>query len=90
MMREELDAKLARFEELERLLADPEVLADSQRMSAIAREHGSLTRIVRRYKAFLAIGQEIDEYNEMISGDDADLRELAEAELPNLQKRRDD
>ena len=59
-------------------------------MSAIAREHGSLTRIVRRYKAFLAIGQEIDEYNEMISGDDADLRELAEAELPNLQKRRDD
>jgi len=48
-MREELDAKLARFEELERLLADPEVLTDSQRMSAIAREHGSLTRIVRRY-----------------------------------------
>ena len=89
-MREELDAKLARFEELERLLADPEVLSDSHRMSAVAREHGGLARIVRRYKAFLAMGREVEEYTEMLSGDDAEFRELAEAELPNLQKRRDE
>ncbi|MEO2001667.1 MAG: PCRF domain-containing protein, partial [Pirellulales bacterium] len=89
-MREELDVKLARFEELEKLLADPEVLADSQRMSAVAREHGGLARIVRRYKAFLAIGREVEEYTEMLSGDDADFRELAEAELPDLKKRRDE
>ena len=89
-MREELDAKLARFEELERLLADPEVLADSHRLSAVAREHGGLTRIVRRYKAFLAMGREVEEYTEMLSGDDAEFRQLAETELPNLQKRRDE
>ncbi|MBL6909531.1 MAG: peptide chain release factor 1 [Pirellulales bacterium] len=89
-MREELDAKLARFEELERLLADPEVLADSHRLSAVAREHGGLTRIVRRYKAFLAMGREVEEYTEMLSGDDTEFRQLAETELPNLQKRRDE
>ena len=44
----------------------------------------SLARIVRRYQAFLAIVQEVEEYTEMLSGDDDDFRELAEAELPNL------
>ena len=89
-MREELDVKLARFEELERLLADPVVLADSQRMSSVAREHGGLARIVRRYQAFLAVEREILEYTEMLTGDDTDFRELAAAELPGLEKRRDE
>ena len=89
-MREELDVKLARFEELERLLADPVVLADSQRMSSVAREHGGLARIVRRYQAFLAVEGEILEYTEMLTGDDTDFRELAAAELPGLEKRRDE
>ena len=40
-----LDEKLARFEELERMMSDPDVLADSTRMAAVAREHGSLANI---------------------------------------------
>ncbi len=89
VMREELDSKLARFEELEKLLADPQVLADSQRMSAVAREHGGLARLARQYRNFLSLEDEIAEHTEMAAGDDADLRELAEAELPDLRKRRD-
>jgi len=89
VMREELDSKLARFEELEQQLADPAVQADSQRMSAVAREHGSLARMARRYRDFLTVEREIAEHTEMAAGDDADLRELAEAELPELRCRRD-
>jgi peptide chain release factor 1 len=89
VMREELDSKLARFEELEQQLADPAVQADSQRMSAVAREHGSLARTARRYRDFLTVEREIAEHAEMAAGDDADLRELAEAELPELRCRRD-
>ena len=44
-MRDLLDTKLARFEELERAMADPGVLADPQRLSATAREHGTLARL---------------------------------------------
>ena len=61
LMREELDSKLARFEELEQQLADPAVQADSQRMSAVAREHGSLARMARRYRDFLTVEREIAE-----------------------------
>ena len=34
MMRDELEARLARFEELERALVDPDVLADPQKAEA--------------------------------------------------------
>jgi peptide chain release factor 1 len=86
-MREELDSKLARFEELEALLGDPAVLADSQRMATVARERGSLARLARRYRDFLALEREIAEHTEMAAGADSDLRELAESELPDLQRR---
>ena len=39
-IRETLETKLARFEELERAMSDPKVLADSTRMAAVARNTG--------------------------------------------------
>ena len=41
-MRELLDQKLARFEQLEKDLVNPEVLSSPARITAVAREHGSL------------------------------------------------
>jgi len=86
-MRDDLEAKLARFEALERTLADPAVLADPQRLSAAAREHGSLTRLVRRYREFLALERQVAELRELVAGGDHDLGALAAAELPGLEAR---
>jgi peptide chain release factor 1 len=88
-MRDLLDTKLARFEELERAMADPGVLADPQRLSAAAREHGSLARLALRYRGFVALERQIAELEEMGRGDDYELRGLAAAELPELEARRD-
>lgn len=88
-MREMLDEKLARFVELERQLTDPEVLANSARVGLIAREHGTLSRLATKYRRFKDLNQQIAEANEMIKGADADLRELAEAELPELRAERE-
>ncbi len=88
-MRDLLDTKLARFEELERAMSDPVVLADPQRMSAAAREHGSLARLALKYRGFLAIERQLADLMELGRGDDYDLRAMAEAELPELEARRD-
>ncbi|HZZ27855.1 MAG TPA: peptide chain release factor 1 [Pirellulales bacterium] len=88
-MREMLDEKLARFIELERQLSDPEVLANSARVGAIAREHGTLNRLATKYRRFKELNQQIADTNEMIKGADADLRELAESELPTLRAERE-
>jgi peptide chain release factor 1 len=89
MMRDELEARLARFEELERALVDPEVLAEPQRLSAAAREHGTLAKLANRYRQFVSLERQIAEMKEMIAGDDRELRGLAEAELPELEQRRE-
>jgi peptide chain release factor 1 len=88
-MREELDAKLIRFEALERDLADPEVQADPQRMSAVAREHGTLARLAARYRELRAMERQIEEYREYLEGDDEELRAIAESEFGELTARRD-
>jgi peptide chain release factor 1 len=85
-MREMLEEKLARFEELERQLSDPEVLGNATRMTAVAREHGSLGRLAKKIRDFKSLQQQIQEAQEMIAGDDSDVAELAEAELPELKE----
>jgi peptide chain release factor 1 len=89
-MRDQLEAKLSRFEELERALVDPVVLADQSRLSAVAREHGTLARLALKYRHFVALEREIAEHSEMAAGDDRDLKDLAESELPGLRQRRED
>src|SRR5688572_18090814 len=89
LMRQMLDEKLARFEELERQMSDPEVLANSARVGVIAREHGSLAKLATKYRRFKELNQQIAETREMIEGDDPDMRELAEAELPTLREERE-
>lgn len=88
-MRDVLEEKLARFNELEQLLVDPEVLSNSNRLAATAREHGSLARLAKKYRRFKQVNAEIADTREMIDGDDADMSELAEAELPTLIEQRE-
>ena len=88
-MRDQLEAKLSRFEELERALVDPMVLANQSRLSAVAREHGTLARLALKYRQFVALEREIAEHVEMAAGDDPDLKDLAKSELPSLRQRRE-
>ena len=88
-MRDQLEAKLSRFEELERALVDPVVLSDQSRLSAVAREHGTLARLALKYRQFVALEREIAEHVEMAAGDDPDLKDLAKSELPSLRQRRE-
>lgn len=88
-LRGDLEHKLARFEELERSLVDPAVLSDQQRLSAAAREHGTLARLALRYRQFVGLERQIRDLREMAAGADVELRELAEAELPELERQRE-
>ena len=59
-MREMLEEKLGRFENLESQMADPEVQSDSRKMAEVAREHGSLAKLVTKYRKFKDVCNEID------------------------------
>jgi peptide chain release factor 1 len=88
-MRELLEHKLKRYEQLERDLVNPEVLASSARITAVAREHGSLGKLAKKYRKFKQVNAQVAEAQDMIAGEDAEMRELAETELPELRAERE-
>jgi peptide chain release factor 1 len=88
-MREILDQKLDRFEELERQLVDPTVLSNSALVATVAREHGSLAKLATKYRRFKELNAQISDALAMVAGHDSEMRELAEAELPELKAERE-
>ena len=88
-MREILDGKLARLEELDRQLADPEVLSSAHKMAVVARERGMLDKIVSKYRRFKDLNQQIADAVEISDSGEAELRQMAEAELPTLRQERE-
>ena len=88
-MREILEEQLARFEELERLMVAPEVLARSAYLAQLAREHGTLAKQATKYRRFKKLNAQISEANAMAAGDDAELRQLAQAEIVDLKLERE-
>ncbi|MDZ7620256.1 MAG: peptide chain release factor 1 [Patescibacteria group bacterium] len=88
-MREILESKLGRFQELEQKLLDPAILANARQMASVAREHGSLGRLAKKYRRFKDLNRQIREAHEMLEGGDRELQELAEAELPDLKVERE-
>ena len=88
-MHQMLEEKLRRFEELERQLVDPEVLQDSSKLVDVAREHGSIAKLATCYRRFRQMNAQILETKEMLVGNDPELKELAEMELPELKEHRE-
>jgi peptide chain release factor 1 len=88
-MRHMLEEKLARFEELEHKMSDPQIQADSSRMAAAAREHGTLSKLAMKYRRFKKLCSEIADWTATLESDDADEREMAEGELPQLKAARE-
>ncbi len=88
-VREELESKLKRFEDLEYLMTQPEVMADSSKIAAYAREHGSLSRLANKYRSYKKMSEEMRELSEMTNSSDAEERAMAQEEFESLQKQRE-
>jgi peptide chain release factor 1 len=82
-----LDELASRYDAVTREMSDPAVAGNSARIVALAKEHHNLSRMVQPYLEYKKLGKQIKE-NEVLAADgtaDADLREMARAELPELQ-----
>ncbi|MCL2625882.1 MAG: peptide chain release factor 1 [Cystobacterineae bacterium] len=78
-----------RFERLNVELANPEVLANAQRMQKLAKEHASLEKIVEKYRAWKKTLSDIQAADEFLRSSDMDLKSMAKEELPLLEKQRE-
>ena len=90
-MFDKLETVEARYEELTKLISDPEVIANQTEWQKLIKEHSSIEEIVQKYREYKKEKQRMDEAKEMM--EDKELKELAEAEyydnkekLPKLEE----
>lgn len=75
-----------RFRELEKLLADESVVSDQTQYGKLAKEFSELTSLIEQYRTYQKTVSQIQELQDILKGKpDAELRELAQAELPDLE-----
>ncbi len=76
-----LDTILERVEELNALLADPDVMGDQNRFRALSQEYAQIQPISECYGRYQAVMDDIEAANDMLADDDREMRELAQSEL---------
>jgi peptide chain release factor 1 len=86
-IRRRLERTVERFEEVGALLADPEVLAIPGRFRDLSVEYSRLEPVAARFRKFSDLESERSTAAEMAQGADAEMRELAEDELRDLDAR---
>src|SRR5256714_3664996 len=74
-----------RYEELNRLMAQPELLDDISLLQRYGREHAELEEVVNTYHELVENDKQIAEAQEMYESDDPELRELAFEEIERLK-----
>lgn len=80
-----LDQVEARYEELTRLLADPEVAQDHNRVAEYAKERSDLEDVVTTYREYKETAKELEETEDLLDDDiGPELQELAEEEVAQL------
>ena len=78
-----------RYEELNTLMAQPEVLADVSLLQRYGRERAELEEVVQKYYELAENDKQIAEAQEMYEGDDPEIRDLAFEELERLKARKE-
>lgn len=76
-----------RYQELEALLSDPAVISNQPEFRKLSREHNDLSELVAAYRRWRKVLAEIEENRELLG--DADMKEMAEEELKNLEAERE-
>jgi peptide chain release factor 1 len=77
-----------KYEELNRLLSDPHVFAVPSDFQKYSREHAELQPIVEKIQGYRKLLDDLGSTEELLSSGDAEIKELAKAELEELKKRR--
>jgi peptide chain release factor 1 len=76
-----------RYEELERLLSDPAVIANRAEYQKLAKEHADLSALIEAFRDYEKTGRQLDEAQQMLREGDEELRELAKEEIPPLKEK---
>src|SRR4029079_16878780 len=83
--KQRLEEAESRYNELTASMADPAVINDSEQYRKVAKMQSELADLVATYREWSKADKELAEAKLMLNEPDADLRELAAAEVERLE-----
>lgn len=90
-MIDQLEAIRERYEEVSQQMTMPEVVSDMTKFKRLSKEYKDLEKIVNEYKKYKNTLSNIDEAKTIIANEkDEELRDLAKAELEELQPQKEE
>lgn len=75
-----------RYQELEGMLSDPEVIGRPSVYQKYAKEHADLRELVETYHKYEKVVNQIDEGQNLLRGNDEELKEIVKEEMPALKE----
>jgi len=89
-MLEKLDAIEKRYDELNRLMSEPEVASDIDRLQRLAKEHASIQELTAKYRGYRATEKSLQETEALLGQTlDKEMADLAREELETLREQRE-
>ena len=80
-MKEKLISIIEKYNAIENQMADKDILSDPEKLKNIAKEYKQLEPIVKISREYLNLMDQIIDSEEILDGDDLELKEIAEEDL---------
>src|SRR5436190_7565590 len=82
---EKLDGIEARFEDLTRQMADPELISDNDRYRKVAKQQSELGDVVAKYRQWKKVHADLEGARQMLTEADAELQQMAASDVEQLE-----
>ncbi|HHF2890458.1 TPA: peptide chain release factor 1 [Vibrio diabolicus] len=76
-----LETLVERYEEVQHLLGDPDVIGDQDKFRALSREYSQLEEVTKCFQAYQQAQEDLAAAEEMANEDDEEMREMAQEEI---------
>ena len=76
-----LETLVERYEEVQHLLSDPEIIGNQDKFRALSREYSQLEEVTKCFQAYQQAKEDLETAEEMANEDDPEMREMAQEEV---------
>ncbi len=77
----------ASFDDLSAQMSDPALISDQTEYTKVAKRHRDLEDVVTKYRQWKQVNENLQQARQMALEDDAEIREMASAEIAELEPR---
>ncbi|WGV99583.1 peptide chain release factor 1 [Vibrio sp. YMD68] len=81
-----LETLVERYEEVQHLLGDPDVIGNQDKFRALSREYSQLEEVTTCFQAYQQAQEDLEAAEEMAKEDDAEMREMAQEEIKEAKE----